>query len=247
MLNNYDNLEEETSKQFASNLLNSSQDIYCWAHGENMRARIQFHPKDNEPICSGCGAVNNQFHALGCELETCTICNNHISSCACLLDGQARPTHKTVLLQGLIDAVAIDYIIAPLINHLWSAGIRTFNCCQENPKEGWMWIEFASTDDAIKFLNIVAKYEEGYEALYNRMNHRWNYIDREIIGIWQYDIMTVDDSIVEEYYEDDSVEESCTGPADFSFSVSVRFPSTDFPVILNRLMEYNQANRNMKH
>jgi hypothetical protein len=146
-----------------------------------------------------------------------------------------RSEHKQVEVQWRGMRRQIDEELAPLILALWQAGIDTVNCCQEN-FPGIAWIEFLSTHDAKEFLDRVAVYpdEEDYrrangpETLYDRV------IGRGSEGDWRYDLHPFDFGVDEEIVNDEVVE-TCIGPADFEFSVSIRFPRTDIPLILERL------------
>jgi hypothetical protein len=128
----------------------------------------------------------------------------------------------------------VDEELAPLIRALWRAGIHTCLSCQEN-RPGVAWIEFLTARDARKFLNRVAVYpteaelQEApfWETLYGRITRRGGE------GDWEYDVFP-EDWDVEEKLIDDEVEETCTGPADFEFGVSIRFPRADLPLILQR-------------
>ena len=54
------------------------------------------------------------------------------------------------------DKVQIDEEIAELIQLIWNTGLYTWNSCQDN--FGYVWIHFASADEASEFLTIVQKY-----------------------------------------------------------------------------------------
>jgi hypothetical protein len=53
----------------------------------------------------------------------------------------------------------VDAEMAPLILLLWMAGIDTINSCQEN-FPGIAWVEFRTTRDAKRFLDLVAAYPD---------------------------------------------------------------------------------------
>jgi hypothetical protein len=137
----------------------------------------------------------------------------------------------------------IDEEIAPLIEEIWKADIDTANSCQEN-KPGIVWIEFLSADDAASFLNIVAEYEEEIDSLYNRIRHGWDSISGRLSApFWEYTIHPQDFALQQEVDEEDCVDEWHEGIADFFFSVSIRFPRSDVPTLLERLRRYNGATR----
>lgn len=153
--------------------------------------------------------------------------------------GRYRGQHKTVLVKWDGYEAKIDGGIAPLIKEIWKAGIFTFNCCEEN-RPGIIWIEFASAPDAEAFMNIVARYEDDLDSLYNRIRQEWSRADGLIPGAWEYHVLPTDYS-VNQRFDDDTIEESCIGPSNFIFSMSVRFPKGDYPILLQRMREYNTA------
>ncbi len=146
--------------------------------------------------------------------------------------------HRTVRVSvGEMEA-DIDEEIVPLVRELWRAGIETVNSCQEN-RPGIIWIQFATTDDAANFLDIVAEYEEGEDTLYNRAMGRWDGGEFPASD-WDYAALPEDRGLVEGFTEDDEVEEWHEGLTDAFFSVSVRFPRSDFPAVLARMARYNR-------
>jgi hypothetical protein len=154
--------------------------------------------------------------------------------------GRYRGQHKTVLVKENGFEARIDKNIAPLIRELWRADIFTFNCCEEN-RPGIMWIQFASVFEAEMFLNIVARYEEGVDNLYNRIRQEWSREDGIIPGAWVYDVYPTDFSVEQRFLRCGCIEERSTGPCEFSFSMSIRFPKGDYPVLLERMLEYNAS------
>lgn len=146
--------------------------------------------------------------------------------------------HKTVLVKWDGFEARVDEGIAPLIKEIWKAGIFTFNSCEEN-RPGIIWIEFASAAEAEAFLNIVARYEEDLDSLYNRIRQEWAHYDGVIPGSWEYSILPFDYSVEQHILDDDSIEESSRGSSDFIFSMGIRFPKADYPVLLERMKEYN--------
>jgi hypothetical protein len=135
----------------------------------------------------------------------------------------------------------IDEGIAPLIEQLWMAGISTDNSCEEN-QPGIIWIEFSTTRDAARFLNIVAQYEEEIETLYNRARHGWRPVDEKDmpLPLWEYDICPDDLALELDFDENgDVVEELHPRPPHFTFTVSIRFPKADYPLVLERMTQHN--------
>lgn len=130
--------------------------------------------------------------------------------------------HNTVTVhhptQG---AIEIDIQIAPLIAALWQRGIETTNSCQEN-KPGMMWVEFATADDALRFIQLAASSRAVERGLYGRvMGMGWS-------KNWEYGITI----------QDDSVSTNANGKVDYHgspryrLSVAVRFPMSDYDAIL---------------
>lgn len=147
--------------------------------------------------------------------------------------------HRTVNVRVGDMQAEIDEEIAPLIRELWKAGIDTSNSCQET-RPGIVWIEFATAEDAARFLNVVAEYEEGAEGLYARITGRWGGCEHSSPP-WEYDALPEDLGLVEAFLDDDEIDEWHEGEVEFRFSMSVRFPRSDFPAVLARMSRYNEA------
>ncbi len=148
--------------------------------------------------------------------------------------------HKTVRVQVGSFEADIDEEIAPLIEEIWRADLYTINSCQEN-RPGIMWIQFMSADEAAAFLDIVAgSYSYELDSLYNRIRLMWDTDTGPVEGSWEYAIspfdIAVDDRIVDEY-----IDEEPTGPPQFVFNVSIRFPRSDVPILVQRLRAFNEA------
>lgn len=128
--------------------------------------------------------------------------------------------HKTVRVRCNGMDAQVDVMIAPLINKLWYHGIFTTNSCQEN-KPGIIWIQFMTPDDAIGFLNVVARIPTKKQLKdYTFFDTMYGRISREgVFGSWEYDIT------IENTGEN-------TGKIDFNFLVAIRFPQTDLPAIM---------------
>jgi hypothetical protein len=130
----------------------------------------------------------------------------------------------------------IDEEIAPLIHELWKAHLSTVNSCQEN-QSGIAWIQFATAECALEFLQIVAEREEGRDTLFARITREWD--DREsVIQNWNYEVFLHDFSRTDEDDETGRRGE----PPDFDFWVSVRFPRADLPVVLEKMVRHNRGN-----
>lgn len=126
----------------------------------------------------------------------------------------------------------VDEELAPLIEQLWKAGIATSLSCQEN-RPGIAWIMFPLVGDLSRFLDIVAEYDPEDASLYRRIS-----LASDDEGCWEYDVLPEDDALHEEFLNG-GVEEWHEGEACFYFNVSVRFPRTDLPTLLQRLMRHN--------
>ena len=109
--------------------------------------------------------------------------------------------------------------------------------------------------NARRFLNRVAVYPDAadlrevdgrtdggnvpfWETLYGRITG----CDSE--GDWEYKVLVDDYGVTEELVGNELVT-THVGPADFEFGVSIRFPRTDLPLILERL-KAARGGRNQK-
>ena len=154
-----------------------------------------------------------------------------------------RKPHETVTLTYGDKSVEIDTGIAPLIYEIWKAGLHTDNSCEEK-KPGIIWISFISARYCELFLNIVATYESGVECLYNRIRWGWRYPYGVVCDdFWDYDVSPRDYAVEQVLLDDDSIEESFSEPNNFRFSLSVRFPKTDYPIILERMIAHNNKKK----
>lgn len=130
--------------------------------------------------------------------------------------------HKQVCVRVGHREADVDEGIAELIEQLWLADIGTGLSCEEN-QPGIAWIDFDTPRDARRFLTIVVKYESGADSLYKRATE----------SEWQYDIHLADYAMFGEDFDQHP------GRTEFCFSVSIRFPRTDMPVLLERLKRHN--------
>jgi transcriptional regulator with XRE-family HTH domain len=146
--------------------------------------------------------------------------------------------HQQVVVEVGDRKAEVDVGIAPLIRELWVAGIDTYLSCQQNTL-GRIWIDFCSVEEMVSFLNVVARYEDGDDDLYWRMNLRFRRSGH--LPNWEYSIHELDFALHEET-DSGSVVCSYDPPADFHFTASVRFPPQDLPVVLQRLKEHNSMN-----
>ena len=94
---------------------------------------------------------------------------------------------------------------------------------------------FATNDDAIAFLNLVAVYPKRLprgtpiaESLYGRIKGYGSARD------WRY-TAHAENYGVEGTFDGEYISHKCIGPADFDFSISVRFPVADIRPITRRL------------
>jgi hypothetical protein len=149
--------------------------------------------------------------------------------------------HPQVVVKVGDREAEIDQGIAPLIEEIWKADIDTCLSCQEN-FPGIMWIDFTSVHDAQRFLNIVARFEEGRSSLYNRIVQYWSAPDEKTEELfWEYDALPMDWNLDESFDDDaNTVAMSHPGRPFIRFSLSVRFPQCDYPVVLKRMQRYNE-------
>lgn len=149
--------------------------------------------------------------------------------------------HKQVLVQHDSIGFEVDEGIAPLIQKLLRLNIKTLNSCEDNIPSGWIWIEFLSAYQAERFLGIVAKYSGETKSLYNRIRQGWSLDDGknnwDENNFWKYSAHPNDYGI-ESTVEEDCVVETFTGSHLFKLSISIRFPRTDLPEVLENLDNY---------
>jgi hypothetical protein len=131
----------------------------------------------------------------------------------------------------------MDATFAPLDQEIGKANLEAFMTREENRPE-WLYIHFSRVIDAERFLTIVARYEEGVDSLYNRIRGKPD--DGTVLGQWEYYAFPRDVAVEETVDEDDYAEQSCEKPSEFEFRFSVRFPSSDYPVLLERMKSYNR-------
>lgn len=136
--------------------------------------------------------------------------------------------HPQVKLQCFGIETEVDEGLAELLQLIWKLQIATINSCQEN-QPGIAWIEFQSADDASLFLNHVALYppDDFKETLYGRITQ----ISEKS---WVFNC-TPQNYGVKWIFSDDTLTEEYLGFNDFEFSVSIRFPVSDIPLIVEIL------------
>ena len=122
----------------------------------------------------------------------------------------------------------VDEGLAPMIEQIWLADIDTALSCQEN-QPGIVWIFFRSASGARRFLNIVAQYEREADSVYQRVLRS----DDDSPQAWSIDA----------FHEDLLEDEHHQRRRRWTFSVSIRFPRSDMPVLMARLRQHN-ARRN---
>jgi len=130
--------------------------------------------------------------------------------------------HKQVRVRVGHREADVDEGISELIEQLWLADIGTGLSCEEN-QPGIVWIDFDSPRDARRFLTIAVKFDPQVDSLY------WRATGPE----WRYDIHLWDYALFGEEFDQHP------GRTEFGFNVSIRFPRTDMPVLLERLKRYN--------
>ena len=145
----------------------------------------------------------------------------------------------------------VDSGIADLILEVWRAGWETIRSCEDHSGQpGRVWIEFANPLDVVHFLDAVAEYDPHPTSLWNRAK-AWSFGqygatsyplgDNPRVGApsgaWEYHLSVSDGS-----YDEGNAERVSDDPA-FMVSVSVLFPATDAPVVLQRLRDLNADSR----
>lgn len=140
-------------------------------------------------------------------------------------------THPTVTVEVGPWREEIDEALAPLIGEIWKAGIETMMSCQET-EPGISWIEFDSAEETLRFLNLIARYEPGVDTLYNRIHDQRTGPMSAPVWEYQFNLMDVFDGVEGPVTD---------GMSDFDATVGVYFPTTDIPVLLQRLEAFNNA------
>jgi hypothetical protein len=147
------------------------------------------------------------------------------------------PNHKQVRVKANGQAAYVDEGIAPLIKEIWRAGIQTIMSCQKGAY-GFVWLNFVDTEDAGEFLNIVAEYSRDSDSLYKRMFGR----DAENPKSWIYKFHAEDYNLVQYLNEEaDAFDEYHEGQPCFFFTVSIWFPPSDLPAVMERFATRRKA------
>ncbi|NQT40161.1 MAG: hypothetical protein HQ581_21900 [Planctomycetes bacterium] len=139
--------------------------------------------------------------------------------------------HTTVVVQLDDWKEEIDEVLAPLIQEIWMAGISTVMSCQEVEPEV-AWIEFPSIEELFRFLNLITRYEPGVDTLYNRILHQLT--GPMSAPAWEYQLNLMD---IFEGQEEQIID----GLACFDAMAGVYFPTSDIPVLLQRLRALNDV------
>lgn len=135
--------------------------------------------------------------------------------------------HPTVILTSLANKkIPIDVEIAPLIQNLWSIGLKTLNSCQDNyvqygsmkEKVHFVWIEFDGSS-ALKFAKL---YINDNIERYNIVQTTWRF-DADFINFHMF------------WDEIDECEIDWT-PLDLHLCISVRFPIEQLPSVKDRFL-----------
>jgi hypothetical protein len=157
--------------------------------------------------------------------------------------------HQTVSVRVGPLSARIDEKIADLVRELWRADINTVCSCEDVgdageahrhgpvPRygadwAGWVHVVFETTDDALEFLRRVTRFERGKRGLYNRISHRD--IRGEGVNYWIYELLPIE-------YALPPLERRAPRCArrEPGFLVSIYFPRSDVPVLVERLRESN--------
>jgi hypothetical protein len=102
-------------------------------------------------------------------------------------------------------------------------------------------IVFLSAEEAEQFLEIVTEYEEGTDTLYGRIFPRQCPMSPPA-PYWKYDVILQDFGLEEEYdVTTASIEDWHTGETHMRFNVSIRFPATDIPTLVERMTRHNDS------
>ncbi len=143
--------------------------------------------------------------------------------------------HKQVRIKGYGQEADVDEGIANLILEMWRCRIKTFMSCQEG-RDGFVWLNFETAKEAEKFMDIVADdYDPVPGSMYQRMVGPVHHPDN-----WFYNTHADDWHLI---MGDDQTEEEHLGQPDFVFSLSIWFPPSDLPAVMEKLIAYRKAKR----
>jgi hypothetical protein len=138
--------------------------------------------------------------------------------------------HRTVLIESAGQSAAIDELIAPLLAEIWKAGIRTLHSCQENPS-GFVWIEFDSVLEARRFVHVALGRAQSGGAVASAMRRRALHEGPEAFWplsrkLWLYKV---------------SPQNHAAEGLEVGFTLSVRFPHQDLPLVLDAIQRHNRS------
>lgn len=140
---------------------------------------------------------------------------------------KAKKPHKTIKLEHFKGFTCdIDENIAKLIKYIWMCRIDTNNSCEDNVPRGYVWIEFSTSMELDKFLNIVFKDTNIDDDHFIRGLLSFPYNTE---NSWIYEI-----NFIEHDYESPTV-------SGLSSAVSVRFPKIDYDWICDRMEKYLES------
>jgi len=141
------------------------------------------------------------------------------------------------------EKVEVDEGMVELLTLMWDMGLLTSLSCQEN-KPGIMWINMPH-DDASWFMTALSMQRDNdlandSSSLYGRM------MRLEEDDNWDFDINPKDEAesysfdqegfdADEDGFEDDFVTVTREGPSRIHFDINIRFPVSEYPIIIQRL------------
>jgi len=147
--------------------------------------------------------------------------------------------HKqiTVYCPGEQDFIQVDEGIAPLLQSIWQAKMRTCNSCQEN-EPGIIWIEFYSMKDVERLLTIMVKSLGDRIQRYPEINDWFCYRilghDGEKLAPWRFEAYpNLSSTIIDQDIYPDNVFDSR-----IELSISARFPCDDKQMVLDLVNKY---------
>lgn len=150
---------------------------------------------------------------------------NHVIKCE-----QSRKrtrNHKTVPVVNPFTKkqVEIDKAIAKLIKYMWMQGIETVNSCEDNIPENYIWIEFADYNQFQKFMDILFR---GLKSDCEIRNRAYGLFEEHVERSWIYKSFVIDNCM----YNNSRTINALT------FSVSLRFPKSDYDWVCQRFEDY---------
>ncbi len=143
--------------------------------------------------------------------------------------------------------IEVDEGMAELLILLWDMDILTTASCQEN-EPGIMWINMPSGGASVFMTALSFKRDDELNtdshSLYRNMrmwshdgdNWKYHVHPRDMAESYSFDQEGFDAD--EDGFEDDFISSTIEGASIIYFDIHISFPTSDYPIIIQRLKEY---------